>query len=96
MQKSNDLSLKEALELMLKGYKLEQKATETDLLHAWIKLMGSFVAGNTSKVELVKNRATVYLKSAVMKNEFSMRKQELIEALNTELGENVVNDLDFK
>jgi len=96
MQKSNDVSLKEALELMLKRYKLEQKATETDLLHVWIKIMGSFVGGNTVKVELVKNKATVYLKSAVMKNEFSMQKQDLIEALNTEMGESVVQELDFK
>ena len=96
MQKSNDLSLKEALELMLKKYKLEQKATETDILHAWIKCMGAFVAGNTVKVEFVKNKATVYLKSAVMRKEFSMEKDKIIEMLNTELGGNILADIEFK
>jgi hypothetical protein len=96
MQKSNDLTIKEALGLMLKKYKLEQKAAETDIFKAWIKSMGSFVAGNTTKVELVKSKATIYLKSSVMRKEFSMEKEKIIQLLNEELGENILVDIDFK
>lgn len=96
MQKSNDLSLKEALELMLKKYKLEQKVSETDILKAWIKSMGSFVAGNTTKVEFYKAKAVIYLKSSVMRNEFSMEKEKIIENLNTELKANIITEIEFK
>lgn len=96
MQKSNDLSLKEALELMLKKYKLEQKVSETDIMKAWVKSMGSFVAGNTVKVELLKTKAVIYLKSSVMKKEFSMQKQQIIENLNLELKENILTEVEFK
>ena len=96
MQKSNDLSLKEAIELMLKKYKLEQKATETDILKAWIKSMGAFVAGNTTKVECVKSKAVIYLKSAVMRKEFSMEKEKIIKMLNSELGGNILSEIEFK
>ena len=96
MQKSNDLSLKQAIELMLKKYKLEQKATETDILKAWIKAMGAFVAGNTTKVDFLKTKAIIYLKSAVMKKEFSMEKEKIIAMLNTELGESIITEIEFK
>ncbi len=81
---------------MLKKYKLEQKASETDILKAWIKSMGSFVAGNTTKVEFIKKKAVIYLKSSVMRKEFSMEKEKIIENLNKELGENVIAEIEFK
>jgi len=96
MQKSNDLSLKEALDLMLKKYKLEQKVSETDILKAWIKSMGAFVAGNTTKVEFYKSKATFFLKSSVMRNEFSMEKEKIIENLNTELGSTIITEVEFR
>jgi len=96
MQKSNDLSLKEALELMLKKYKLEQKVSETDILKAWIKSMGAFVAGNTTKVEFFKTKAVIYLKSSVMRKEFSMEKEKIIENLNIELKQNIITEIEFK
>lgn len=96
MQKSNDLTMKEALELMLKKFKLEKRAAEEDIMKAWVKLMGAFVAGNTMKIELVKSKATIYLKSSVMRNEFSMEKQKLIDMLNEELGANILAEIEFK
>jgi hypothetical protein len=96
MQKSNDISIKEALDLMLKKYKLEKKVTETDILQAWIKCMGAFVAGNTAKVICIKDKVTIYLKSAVMRKEFSMEKEKLIDMLNEELGSKLINEIDFK
>ena len=96
MQKSNDLTLKEAMELMLKRYKLEQKVTETDIFKAWIKSMGSFVAGNTTKVEFYKSKAVVYLKSSVMRKEFSMEKEKIIAMLNAELNEGLITEIEFK
>ncbi len=96
MQKSNDLTLKEAMELMLKRYKLEQKVTETDILKAWIKSMGAFVSGNTTKVEFYKSKAVIYLKSSVMRKEFSMEKEKIIEMLNTELGDGLLTEIEFK
>lgn len=96
MQKSNDLSLKEAIELMLKKYKLEQKASETDIFKAWIKCMGAFVAGNTTKVEFLRNKAVIYLKSSVMKQEFSMEKEKIIGLLNEELGDIIISEIEFK
>ncbi len=81
---------------MLKKYRLEQKATETDILKAWIKSMGAFVAGNTTKVEFVKSRAIIYLKSSVMRKEFSMEKEKIIELLNKELGGNILAEVEFK
>lgn len=96
MQKSNDLTLKEAMELMLKRFKLEQRVAETDILKAWVKSMGAFVAGNTTKVECVKNKATIYLKSSVMRKEFSMEKEKIIDMLNTELGDNILAEIEFR
>ena len=96
MQKSNDLSLKQALELMLKKYKLEQKAVETDIFKAWIKCMGSFVAGNTTRVQLAKDKAIIYLKSSVMRKEFSMEKEKILEMLNEEIGGKILVDIEFK
>jgi hypothetical protein len=96
MQKSNDISLKEALDLMLKKYKLEKKVTETEIMQAWIKCMGAFVAGNTTKIESVKDKATIYLRSAVMRKEFSMEKGKLIDMLNEELGSKLIGEIEFK
>lgn len=96
MQKSNDVNMKEAIDLMLKKYKLEKRSSESDIMKAWIKAMGSFVASNTEKVEFVKDKAIFYLKSAVMRKEFSMQKEEIIETLNKELGAKILAQVDFK
>lgn len=96
MQKSNDITLKEAIDLMLKRYKLEKKVTETEIMQAWVKCMGSFVVGNTTKVVCIKDKVTIYLKSSVMRNEFSMDKQQIIDTLNQELGNTLINEIEFK
>lgn len=96
MQKSKELTMKEAVDLMLKRYRLEKRATEEDIMHAWIKQMGSFVAGNTVKVELLKDTATIFLRSSVMKKEFSMQKEKITEMLNEELGAKILAHVEFK
>jgi len=96
VQKSNDISLKEALDLMLKRYKLEKKVTENEIMQAWVKCMGAFVAGNTSKVICMNDKVTIYLKSAVMRNEFSMDKQQVTDMLNQELGNELIKEIEFK
>ena len=50
MRKTNDKSLKEAIEQMLKVYKIKRKFDETGIAAHWPELVGKSVANRTKEL----------------------------------------------
>jgi len=95
IRKSNEITLKAAIESLLNAYKLTGKLNETRLIASWDKVVGNHIARHTGELYVKGETLFVKLDSAALKNELSMAKTKLIANLNRVAGVNVINDIRF-
>lgn len=86
MRKPNDATLKEAIQKMLKTYKLTSKLEETTILNAWPELMGTAVANRTTQIYIHQKKLFIRIESSVIKNELMLVKTGILEKLNERAG----------
>ncbi len=96
MRKPNDTTLKDAIQKMLKTYKLTSKIEETTIINAWPELMGMAVSNRTTQLYIHNKKLFVRIESSVIKNELLMVKSGIIEKLNERAGGGeVINEIVF-
>ena len=95
-RQSNDLTLKEALEAMVKSFRLEGKMNEVKLINAWEKVMGAAVAHRTTEIKIINKKLYVTLSSAVLRQELFMAREKITISLNEEAGAAVIDEIIFK
>lgn len=95
-RKSNEMPIKEAIDRLLKVYKLDAKMVEMDTIKCWEELMGPAVAKRTREIFI--NKKVLYLKidSAPLKEELVMNKTLLVQRINERMGKEVIDDVYFK
>jgi hypothetical protein len=86
----------DVIQAMYKKYRLNQKINEVKLVEAWEKITGPLVANHTSEIKLVNKTLYVTFDNAPLKNEMFYRRFMLIDAINTEMGEVVVEKIFIK
>ncbi len=96
MKKSNDQTLKEVINELLKAYKLSDKLKEVRLIDSWEKVVGKLINKHTKNLYIKKKVLFVKLDSAALRNELSYARQKIIKALNKEAKEEVIDDIVFK
>ncbi|MCX6231511.1 MAG: DUF721 domain-containing protein [Bacteroidetes bacterium] len=94
-KKSNEFTLKEAIEALLSSYQMNGKINETRIIQAWDAVCGSMISRHTENL-YIKNR-TLFVKvdTAALKNELSFAKTKLLLALNTAVKEEVIKEIVF-
>ncbi|RMG82769.1 MAG: DUF721 domain-containing protein [Bacteroidetes bacterium] len=95
MPKSNETTLKEAIEELLKAYRLNGKLNEVKLKHVWEKITGNYIARETESVILKGNILQIKLKSPVIRQELGYARTKLVDKINEELGEKLIEDILF-
>lgn len=93
---NNQYTIKDAVRLFLKTYKLEDQLNEGRVYIAWKKSMGPFVNNRTEKVSFREGLLIVYLNSAPLRSELSMARSAIISKLNEELGAAIIRDLELR
>jgi len=93
MRKTNDKSIKEALEQLLQVYKLRRKFDETSLIAAWPELMGSAIANRTKEIFIRDKKLFLRIESSVIKNELLMMRSQILEKMNDKAGARVVEEM---
>ncbi len=93
MRKTNDKSIKEALEQLLQVYKLRRKFDETSLIAAWPELMGSAIANRTKEIYIRDKKLFLRIESSVIKNELLMMRSQILEKMNDKAGDRVVEEM---
>jgi len=94
--KSNEQSLKEVINELLKAYKLDNRIYETQVIGAWETVVGKVIAKHTMKMYVNKKILFVTLDSAALREELSYAKQKLIKSLNKKVGVEVITDIVFR
>jgi predicted nucleic acid-binding Zn ribbon protein len=93
MRRTNDKSLKDAIEQMLKVYKLKRKFDETSLVVAWPEIMGKAVANRTKDIFIRDRKLFIRIESAVIKNELVMMRSNIIDKMNERAGDVVIDEI---
>ena len=95
MRKTNDKSLKEAIEQMLNVYKIKRKYDETHVVTTWPDLVGKSVANRTKELFIRDKKLFLRIESSVIKNELVMMRSQIIAKINDEAKTVLVEEIVF-
>ena len=93
MNRGNEHNLKEALEAMLKAYKLKEGYTEARIRLLWQQQMGPAINQHTTECRLYKGKLFIAVTAAPLRQELSMSRQTIRDRLNEALGEPAIEEL---
>lgn len=93
MRRNRTITLKEALEELIKEYRLAPKLKEASVINIWESVTGRAIASRTKKIYIRDGVLHIYLSSAVVKNELMMLRESLRQQINTRAGEEVVTQI---
>ncbi|WP_114941076.1 DUF721 domain-containing protein [Mucilaginibacter endophyticus] len=95
MRKTNDKTLKEAIEQMLNVYKIKRRFDETGVVTAWPDLVGKSVANRTKELFVRDRKLFLRIESSVIKNELMLMRSQIIEKINNEAKSIIVEEIIF-
>jgi predicted nucleic acid-binding Zn ribbon protein len=95
MNRNNDKPLKEAIEQMLRVYKLKRKFDETSLIAFWPEMVGKSVANRTKNIYIKDRKLYIRLESSVIKHELLMIRSQILDKMNEKAGSSVIDEIVF-
>jgi predicted nucleic acid-binding Zn ribbon protein len=95
MNRTNDKSLKEAIEQLLQVYNLRRRFDETSLIAAWPEMMGKAVENRTTQLYIRDKKLFVRIESSVLKNELMMIRSQILDRMNERAGRKVLEEVVF-
>ena len=93
---SNNQTLKEAVDSMLKAYRLEDKLLQVKLIDSWEKIMGPTVSHRTVEIKIFGKKLFVKLNSASLRQELFQEREKIVKLLNDEAGGVVIEEIVFQ
>ena len=95
-RRSNDQTLKEAVDSMLKAYRLDDRLRQVKLIDSWEKIMGPTVANRTVEIKIFGKKLFVKLNSASLRQELFQEREKILNLLNEEAGAVVIEEIVFQ
>ena len=95
MMRSNDKSLKEAIEQMLQVYKIKRRFDETGVIASWPQLVGKSVANRTKELFIHDKKLFLRIESSVIKNELVLMRMQIINKINEDAKGILLEDIVF-
>jgi len=93
LNNKNDYTIKEALQAMLKEFRLSSQLNEARVKQLWREKMGKTINTYTSEIHVRKNVLYLTILSAPLRHELSYSKDKIRKLLNQELGEEYIQDV---
>lgn len=95
MRKTNDKTIKEAIEQMMQVYKIKRRYEETGVSAHWADLVGKAVANRTKELFVNDRKLFVRIESSVIKNELMLMRMQIIQKINERAGAVIVEEIIF-
>ncbi len=95
MRKTNDKTLKDAIEQMMQVYKIKRKFDETGITALWPELVGKSVANRTKELFIRDKKLFLKIESSVIKNELMLVRTQIVANINERSGSDLVEDIIF-
>lgn len=89
----NEVTLKGAIEEMLKEFGLEEKIAELHVKNTWEKMMGKTIHIRTESIRLKNRRLYIKVNSSVLKEELHYAKGKVLEIINKEFEMPIVDEV---
>ena len=96
MRGNNNRVIGDIIRKLMKNPKLAGKLDELDALQAWEEIIGKQIYKYVADQKIYKGTLYVKLKSAVVRNELSYKKSELISQINNRLGKKLLTNIVLK
>jgi len=96
MRGNNNRVIGDIIRKLMKNPKLAGKLDELDALQAWDEIIGKQICKYVANQKIYKGTLYVKLKSAVVRNELSYKKSELISQINNRLGKKLLTNIVLK
>ena len=93
MRRDSTKKIDELVNQVLEGMGLAHKLKEYEIKNIWPEVVGQMIASYTKQIDVVNGKLFVSFTSSVVKNEISMVKEGLIQALNDKVGKPVINEI---
>ncbi len=85
--------LSRALNKAMKQSGIDRAVRQNRALFVWEEVVGKTVAKNCSAEEVSHGTIVVKAATPVWRNELALKKKEIVDNLNTTLGENLIKDM---
>ena len=93
MKNQNNYKVGDIIRRLMKNPKLADKLEKLDALEAWEEIIGKQICNYVKDQRINKGILYVQLKSAVIRNELSYKKSEIITQINQRIGKKLIVDL---
>jgi predicted nucleic acid-binding Zn ribbon protein len=93
MKRRNDLSLGEAIRLMLREYQLDGRLKDFQVRAIWQRLMEKRLGNYISEVRVREGVLYVTVLSSPLRQELTIAREKIREQLNAEMGEPYVREV---
>lgn len=89
----NQVTLSEAIDAFLRNPRIRAGVDEARVKQLWAQLMGPAIARYTTDIQLHRERLTLTISSAPLKNELFYSREKIKELLNRELGHEAIKQV---
>tara|TARA_Y100001947_G_scaffold143496_1_gene136601 strand:- start:48 stop:338 length:291 start_codon:yes stop_codon:yes gene_type:complete len=96
MRKSNQQSIGAVIRKLLKNQKLEGRLKELDVLKLSEELLGKNLMKYINDLSVKNGTLIIKVKSAVVRNELSYQKSEIIKKINEQVGNEILKEIILK
>ena len=96
MRKSNQQSIGAVIRKLLKNQKLEGRLKELDVLQLSEELLGETLMKYINDLSVKNGTLIIKVKSAVVRNELSYQKSEIIKKINEQVGNKILQEIILK
>ncbi len=93
MRKSNELTMKAAIQQLLETYKLSDQFLVEQLKLNWEELVGKVIANRTEEIYVNNQKLFLKVNSSSLKQELSMMKTQLVQQVNEYAGKVLVKEI---
>ena len=90
---SNQESLGDVINRMLKVYRLKSGLTETILRSDWKEIVGELIAKHTKDIKVKDGKLFIQVDSAALKQELHYQREEIAGNVNKHLEEDLVKEV---
>lgn len=96
MRRKQTQSISDVIRQFQKESAYEGKLVEKRLMGNWSKVLGSGIASSTRKLYIQNRTLFVHIESAVMREELTMIRTQILAALNKSVGTEVIDKIIFR
>lgn len=93
MRRNKTITLGEALQDLIREYRLGPGLKEATVLGIWESIAGKVITARTKKTYLKDGVLHIYLTSSVVRNELMMLRDSLRAQINSRAGEEVIREI---